>query len=181
MAKKIKLAIIVLLIIFFFPKPCGTWTTAAVLKMETKCFGLKIWNFFSTGGGPYYCLGMNDLPKKPDFSCNNDNDCVSGCGWRGTYSGIRYEKENDGCVAVNKNSQDYLKRNKLKIMDSFPLVCYDNNCAFRVEISEKLQEKLGIKAGEVIVGFKEMKDSSVGPFILGPEETSPMPPWLLWE
>jgi hypothetical protein len=160
--RRLILVLIIVLVIFFFPKPCGKWTTAASSMMEYKCYGIKtLIPLASPGGGPFFCLGVyNPFKKEPSFGCTEATDCISGCGWRATYGGI------GGCIAVNKNSKDYLEHNNLKTEEKFPLVCQKNNCAFRVEVKNDIFE-LGVN--EAIIGFKEGETLHITPYFLIPE------------
>lgn len=161
MTKQIKILIAVFLIILFFPKPCGRWTTAAALKVEQKCYGIKVSTGilpFVVGGGELYCFGIPSFSKKPTFNCNEPSDCISGCGWRATHGGV------NGCIAVNKNSRDYLEHNNLKLEERFPVLCYENQCALEISVEEDILE-FGVK--EVIFSFKQ-ENSSITPYSLDP-------------
>jgi hypothetical protein len=70
----------VLIIIIFLIKPCGRTTSSASLIMDCKCYGSKTQLFSGAGGGTIYCLGICGSSKKPDFTCNIPEDCISACG-----------------------------------------------------------------------------------------------------
>ena len=171
---KLTIILIILLVIFFFPKPCGRYTSAASLRMERKCYGIKF-SFGGAGGGLLLCWGICSPSKKPDFHCINTEDCISGCGWRATYSGIGASDKTTGCIVVNKNSQDYLEHNKLVPEERFPVLCYENQCAFRVKVKD--ESKIGVE--EMIVGFQEAENLRIKPVVLHPKGYWFSPNWLL--
>ena len=53
------LLVVVLLVVFFYPKECGNWGTSMTATYdECGCIGLKTSGFAPPGGGPYYCFGF---------------------------------------------------------------------------------------------------------------------------
>lgn len=78
-------SIIILLILFFYPKECGNWGTSLETTYNgCSCFGLKITEPVA-GGAPYYCLGIcfncrcvqYDLITKKLEYCKTGIECSS--------------------------------------------------------------------------------------------------------
>lgn len=50
---------VVALLIFLFPKPCGSSSTAPpFLHKDCTCFGVRLYPFIPPGGGEWSCLGF---------------------------------------------------------------------------------------------------------------------------
>ncbi len=73
------IVVIIALIIFLYPKKCGSWSTAPyTINKECSCFGIKSYCKFgimcSTGAGGYWCHGIcnQNICECREFNISRD-------------------------------------------------------------------------------------------------------------
>jgi len=113
------------------------------------------------GGGHFYCSGICYSSKKPDFTCNNVDDCICACGHAAKYGGAHQ------CIAINKSSKSFLEYNDLEIENKFILLCYEKHCALQIKTEDYITEE----SREIIYGFgiSNRENLYIEPFELNPK------------